>query len=186
MEKFCELPFFAWFFFSGWLGSVLFVFYKMFKGKNITSKVFSVAEKQMVEADARELMDNQIRTASFHIVSLRCMLREEFIMLNPLYTKLEYEYVDLLSKAVTDNLMQHFQIDLVRNHITKKSGSELTAYATEKAIGYRAKVRTYLDDYNKAIKKYDFGRFMDNITEDMFIEIYLRAYTSAVRIASGY
>jgi len=158
----------------------------MFKGKDIKSKIFSATEKQTVAADARELMDNQIRTGSFHINAIRRMIRDSFVGLYPDYTDLEYEYIDLLTKSITDNLLQHFQIDLVRNHIMKKTESELRSYTEGKASGYYEKVKTYLDDYNKAIKKYDFTAIMDNITRDRFFELYLNAYSGAKKIATGY
>lgn len=186
LDLICKLPFFAWCFIAVMFFSVLFVAYKLFKGKDIKSKIFSATEKQTVAADARELMDNQIRTGSFHINAIRRMIRDAFVSIYPDHTELEYEYIDLLTKSITDNLLQHFQIDLVRNHIMKKTDVELKSYTEGKASGYYEKVKTYLDDYNKAIKKYDFSAIMDLISNDDFYELYLNAYSGAKKIATGY
>ena len=63
----------------------------------------------------------------------------------PNMTMLEREYLDLLTRSIVDNLLRHYQLDIVRNHIATRTGSDFTDYVESKAEGYYNKVLTSLE-----------------------------------------
>jgi hypothetical protein len=168
------------------VGMVLFALYSILKGRNLTTPIISLTEKEKIQAEGRELSDNQMRTAKIHIGSIRTLLREQSYELFPDMTALESAYMELLTGKITDNLLEQFRIDLVRNHIIKKSEDELKIYTQAKANTYYTKIRLFLDDYNHNILKYDFKKIIDSIPYQRIYDIYYESYLSAKQLSVGY
>lgn len=156
------------------------------KNKDIKLKSFSISEKEQLQAEGRELSDNQMRTAKIHIGSIRVLLRDEvdkeFTDIKPL----ELAYLDLLINKITDNLLEQFRIDLVRNHIVKKTEEELKVYTQAKAQTYYTKIKLFLDDYNYNIPRFDLKKIVDVIPYQKFYNIYYTSYLSAKQLSVGY
>lgn len=190
MEVLKELPWFAWICMSitvvAVITLVVFGLYYILKGKNITTPVVSITEKEKIQAESRELSDNQMRTAKIHIGSIRTILMEQAEKVFEDMEPLETAYVELLTGKITDNLLEQFRIDLVRNHIVKKSDEELKVYTQAKASTYYTKIRVFLSDYNHNIKKYDFKKIIDSVPQQKIYDIYYLSYLSAKQLSAGY
>lgn len=165
---------------------IFFLLLQVIRTKDIKTPVFSIAAKEQIQAEGRELSDNQMRTAKIHIGSIRVLLREEVDRQFTDMSPLQLAYMDLLIGKITDNLLEQFRIDLVRNHIVKKSEDELKVYTQAKAQTYYTKIKVYLDDYNYNIPAYDFKKIVDVIPFQKFYNIYYTSYLSAKQLSVGY
>ena len=178
MDQLKELPGFAWVCIMITVISVVALvivgLYYILKGKNVTTPIISITEKERIQSESRELSDNQMRTAKIHIGSIRTIMMEEA---EKLFTDME---------PLELNLLEQFRIDLVRNHIVKKSDEELKVYTQAKANTYYTKIRVFLGDYNHNIKKYDFKKIIDAIAYQRIYDIYYQSYLSAKQLSAGY
>ena len=190
MDQLKELPGFAWVCIMitviAVVALVVVGLYLILKGKNVTSPIISITEKERIQSESRELSDNQMRTAKIHIGSIRTLMMEEAEKLFMDMEPLELAYIELLTGKITDNLLEQFRIDLVRNHIVKKSDEELKVYTQAKANTYYTKIRVFLGDYNHNIKKYDFKKIIDAIAYQRIYDIYYQSYLSAKQLSAGY
>ena len=160
----------------------------LLRGKNFSTPIVKIteAEKERIQSDSRELSDNQMRAAKIHIGSLRLLLLGAAGKEFPEMDQLEQAYLSLLVERITDNLLEQFRIDLVRNHIVKKTPEELEVYTRAKASMYYTKIRLFLCDYNLYIPRYDLKKIMDGIPFKEVFEIYKESYTSARQLSTGY
>lgn len=168
------------------IGIICTTLYLLLRNKNINTKIFSATEKEKIQADSRELSDNQMRAAKIMINKLKIMMIEESDKLYPNKTLLEANFIDLLLGRITDNLLEQFRIDLVRNHIVKKNEDELKIYSQSKATMYYTKVEVYLSDYNRTMPEYNLKDIIKGIPEKVFFEHYYDAYKSAKDLSIGY
>lgn len=158
----------------------------LLKNKEIKTKSFSITEKEQIQAESRELSDNQMRTAKIHIGSIRILVSDQVDKQFEGITPIEKSFMDLLVKQITDNLLEQFRIDLVRNHIVKKTDEELKVYTQAKAQTYYTKIKLYLNDYNYVIRRYDFKKLVDAIPFQQIYDIYYESYMSAKQLSVGY
>ena len=167
---------------------VMFGLSKLLKGRNLKTPIISIteAEKERIQSDSRELSDNQMRTAKIHVGSIRLLLITEAEKKFPGMSSIESAYMALLAGRITDNLLEQFRIDLVRNHITKKTDEELQVYTRAKASTYYTKVKLFLCDYNSNLPEYDLKTIMDGIPFKEIYDIYYESYLSAKQLSAGY
>lgn len=163
-----------------------FVIYKILSGKDITTKAFTATQKVQIQADSRELSDNQMRAAKVILGKLKVLLCTEADVIWTSKTSLETDYISLLLNHITTHLLEQYRIDLVRNHIMQKNYEELKIYSDAKAVMYRMKVESFLNDYNRCIPQYDLKRILDNVPENTFKELYYQAYSQAKSLSVGY
>lgn len=163
-----------------------FVLYKLLKGKNIETKLFTATQKTQIQAESRELSDNQMRAAKILIGQIGMQYTDNCTKMYPQMSEMEADYIDLLAKFITDNLLNQFRIDLVRNHITKKTDEELKLYSLSKSEMYRTKARMLISEYNRNIHGFDLREAWDYIEKKDMDDIYLQAYTQARTLSIGY
>lgn len=163
-----------------------FVLYKLLKGKNIETKLFTATQKTQIQAESRELSDNQMRAAKILIGQIGMQYTDNCTKMYPQMSEMEADYIDLLAKVITDNLLNQFRIDLVRNHITKKTDEELKLYSLSKSEMYRTKARMLISEYNRNIHGFDLREAWDYIEKKDMDDIYLQAYTQARTLSIGY
>lgn len=160
--------------------------YFLLRNKNIAIKGVSVTQKTQIQADARELSDNQMRSAKIFIGKLKISFLQEADRLWPNKTALEADFLSLLMEHINSNLLEQFRIDLVRNHIVSKTEDELKVYTQAKASMYRMKVEMFFNDYNRNLPDFDLRTLIDKVQEDTFYELYYKAYLSAKKLSIGY
>jgi hypothetical protein len=160
----------------------------LLRGKDFSTPIVKIteAEKERIQSDSRELSDNQMRAAKIHIGSLRVLLLESAEKEFPDMSQLEQAYLALLVARITDNLLEQFRIDLVRNHIVKKTPEELQVYTRAKATMYYTKIRLFLCDYNLYMPSYDLKKIVEQVPFKQVFDIYLESYTSARQLSTGY
>ena len=163
-----------------------FVLYKLLKGKNIETKLFTATQKTQIQAESRELSDNQMRAAKILIGQIGMQYTDNCTNMYPQMSEMEADYIDLLAKFITDNLLNQFRIDLVRNHITKKTDEELKLYSLSNSEMYRTKARMLISEYNRNIHGFDLREAWDCIEKKDMDDIYLQAYTQARTLSIGY
>lgn len=159
---------------------------RILKEKNIVTPHFSLTEKQQLQAESRELSDHQMRGAQeilgYIAVELREISNEKF----PQMTYLEKAYMDLLGKYIISSILENFRLDLVRNHIVKKSDIELKEYAEAKADIYYIMVKSIISKWNMGIEQYDLNIILDGIPQSEFNTLFYKAYKNAVKLSYGY
>lgn len=163
-----------------------FVLYKLLKGKNIETKFFTATQKTLIQAESRDLSDNQMRAAKILIGQIGMQYTDNCTKMYPQMSEMEADYIDLLAKFITDNLLNQFRIDLVRNHITKKTDEELKLYSLLKSEMYKTKARMLISEYNRNIHSFDLREAWDCIEKKDMDDIYLQAYTQARTLSIGY
>lgn len=170
------------------IGAVFVAVRLLSRGKNLSTPVFKLTEpeKERVQAESRELSDNQMRTAKIHIGSIRMLMITEAERIFPGMTSLEQAYTGLLAGKITDNLLEQYRIDLVRNHIVKKSDEDLKIYTQAKASTYYTKIRLFLCDYNPNLPNYDLKKIIEGIPFKDIYDIYYESYLSAKQLSMGY
>lgn len=156
------------------------------KGKNLKTPFLSFEERQKVASESRELLDNQLRTATCYIATIGTKIRRETEKLYPNMTMLEREYLDLLTRSIVDSLLRHYQLDIVRNHIATRTGSDFTDYVESKAEGYYNKVLTSLENFNNPLDSVDFYTVFEKIPIGYFSDLYYKAYISTKKLATSY
>lgn len=185
-----EVPVYAWIFATLMLiiilGTLALVVLKVLKDKNITTSLFSVTEKSQLQAESRELNDNQMRGAreilSWIEVTLRNTSEKTFVNQD----LLERAYLDLLFKYISSTLLEQFRLDLVRNHIVKKTESELKEYSEAKAEIYRSMVMAILSKHNSDLPNLPLIELLNDLSTKDFFDVYYKAYLNAKRLSVGY
>lgn len=158
----------------------------VFRNKNIKTPFFTANEKLQIQAEGRELSDNQMRSGKALIGSLKSVLRDKAYESFPYLKPFEIAYLNLLFEHIIQYLIEQYRIDLVRNHIVKKTESELYEYTQAKSEMYYLKVRSFLDEYNIDLPEYDFMKIMEKIPQTYFYETYAKVYRSAKQLSLGY
>lgn len=183
-------PVYAWVFvliiISLLLGTIILICFKGLKGKNINTPRISITEKTQLQAESRELSDNQMRGAREILSWVEVSLRKASDVMFVNQDLLERAYLDLLFKYISSVLLEQFRLDIVRNHIVKKTESELKEYSEAKAEIYHSMVKAVLSKHDSDIPTFCIIDLMDNITVKDFYEVYYKAYLNAKRLSVGY
>lgn len=164
---------------------VLAVFVILMK-KDVKTPYFSTTEKNRIQAESRELSDNQMRGAKVFIGSIRTILNEATIKTFPDINRIEKAYLNLLFNHIVQNLLDQFRIDLVRNHIIQKNEAELKEYTKAKADIYYMKIIDFLESYNSDIPQYDLKAIMKDVSGEQIYNLYYKSYENAKSLSIGY
>lgn len=159
---------------------------RLIKTKDIAIGNFKMSEKTQLQAESRELSDNQMRGAREVLSYIQVMLREQSSKKFPGLTYLESSFLDLLFKYIMTSLLEQFRLDLVRNHIVKKTESELREYSSAKADIYYMSVQAILSRYNHEIERFNLSDLLMNIPQEEFDRLYFKAYLNAKKLSIGY
>ena len=99
---------------------------------------------------------------------------------------IERAYLDKAFKLIVLELLEQFRLDLVRNHIAKRTESELKEYTEAKSEIYYLSVQAMLSEFNHDLPRFNLTSLLDNISQREFYDLYYKAYLNAKRLSSGY
>lgn len=168
------------------IAAVYILLKKVINEKNIVTPSFKIEEKAKIQAETRELSDNQMRGAREILGMIKVELRHEADMIFADQDSIERDLLDEIFENILLQLLDHFRIDLVRNHIIKRNDAELKEYTQAKSDIYYTLVKTLLSEKNSKLPRFSLPKLLDNFSDREFYEIYYKAYLNARRLSSGY
>lgn len=186
MSWLAQVPLGAWICFSIVALVAIVLLFILIKNKNLVTPKFSITEKTQIQAESRELSDNQMRGAKEILGYIGVELRHEADMSFMDQDLIERAYLDKAFKLIVLELLEQFRLDLVRNHIAKRNEAELKEYTEAKAEIYYLSVQAMLSDFNKDLPRFNLTSLLDNISQREFYDLYYKAYLNAKRLSSGY
>lgn len=170
-------------------GSVIGIFYLMLK-KNIKTKVFELSavpeqQKELLQAEGKDQLDNQCQVAKQMLKELRIKMFTTGKNIFSMQDSHELVIMELISYRITDRLNYDVRNDLIRNHITKKTDEDLYEYSLAKAKGYYFMIKDRLFIFNDKLPEYDLPQIIEKIPINEINSIFLEIYKSAKSIAGG-
>lgn len=135
---------------------IVLVFF-ILKTKNIKTKYFECnsQKRELFMAEGKDQLDNQTHVAKQLLKQIRIKLFLEGKEFFNITDKKDLIIWELSTYRVAERLNYDMKNDLTRNHITKKSDSELFAYSDSKAEAYMAQITDRLYMLNAFLPEYD-------------------------------
>lgn len=156
----------------------------IFKQVSVKVGSFTLTQQQKNDDETRMRIYAQIRDYENWTGEIERILFNSVAATFPKLTKQEKTTYRLLCTIIRRGLEKQIILDLVANHISKKSDEELVKYAKSKASGYCNRIYNILAEYDKSLGgTRDLNAIKDNIPEHELEEIYMRIYKRAIDIA---
>lgn len=165
-----------------------FLMYWMLK-KNIKTKLFEIVEapkqqeRELFIAEGKDQLDNQCQVAKQLLKKIRIRLYEAGITKFDIKDRKDLEILELITYRIADRLNYDVRNDLTRNHITKKTDSELKEYSDAKAKGYYFMMYDRLYNMNARLPEFELPKILDLVPEAEIKSIFYDIYFSARSIA---
>lgn len=163
--------------------------------KNFKTKFFELTEipkeeqkrtqREMYLAEGKDQLENQCHVAKQLLKELRIKIYTTGNKIFELSDRKDSEILELISYRIVDRLNYDIRNDLTRNHITKKTETELREYSDAKAKGYFYMVKDRLFIFNGKLPEIDLSKIMHTITLKDFENIFYDIYSAARNIAGG-
>lgn len=162
---------------------------RMTKSHTIKTNFFEVTakeqQKELFIAEGKDQLDNQCQVAKQILKEIRVILYESMVERFSITERKDLHIVELITYRIVDRLNYEVKNDLTRNHIVKKSNTELEQYTRAKARAYYSLIKDRLYTCNAYLPNYNLPDVMQDISTQTIETIFKDIYFSARRIAGG-
>ena len=128
------------------------VFSRLLKSYTVKTKYFEVTakeqQKELFIAEGKDQLENQCQVAKQLLKEIRVLLYETSLKTFHIEDRQQMNVAELLTYRIADRLNYEVKNDLTRNHIVKKTNTELEQYTRAKARAYYSLIKDRLYIYN--------------------------------------
>lgn len=175
------------------LGFLIYSMFNFFQKKNLKTQLFELTDgnkqqqqiREIYIAEGKDQLDNQCQVAKQLIKKIRIKLYSTGLDLFKITDTKEIEILELITYRISDRLNYDVRNDLTRNHISKKTDSELKIYSDAKATGYYWMIYDRLYNLNSKLPDYNLPSILDKIPISEFESVFYDIYFSARSIAGS-
>lgn len=165
------------------------VFSRLLKSYTVKTKYFEVTakeqQKELFIAEGKDQLENQCQVAKQLLKEIRVLLYETSLKTFHIEDRQQMNVAELLTYRIADRLNYEVKNDLTRNHIVKKTNTELEQYTRAKARAYYSLIKDRLYIYNAYLPEFELPKVMEAIPLQTIETTFKDIYFSARRIAGG-